>query len=53
MGNDIRFLAKRYHYWLVAILLLSATGTLAQSGATGVRARPFCEDGIRISWKAA
>ncbi len=53
MGNDIRFLAKRYHYWLVAILLLSATGTLAQSGATGARARPFCEDGIRISWKAA
>ncbi len=32
-------------------LLLSAISALAQTEVQGARARPFCDDGIKISWK--
>ena len=54
MGNDIRFLGKRLHYWLAAILLLSATGALAQEFRPDeIEIGPICDNAVRISWKAA
>ncbi len=36
--------------WAALFLLLCATSALAQTEEQGARARPFCEDGLRISW---
>lgn len=54
MGNEMRFLRKRLHYWLAAILLLSATGTLAQEfRPDDIVIGAICDNKITISWKDA
>ena len=47
------FRARHLSFLLASILLFFAATALAQEEASGARARPFCEDGIRISWNPA
>ncbi len=49
MSINIRLLRTRPHYWLAIILFLAAVGVQAQP-APEANAKPFCEDGIKISW---
>ncbi len=54
VGNNVRFLRKRLRYWLAAIILLSATGTLAQEfRPDDLELGPVCDNAVLISWKAA
>ena len=52
VGIDIRSFRERLHYWLAALLLLTAAGALAQEfNPDDILIGEICDESVRISWK--